>query len=141
MLIKRLDPLQAELSWLQDEMQRVFGPSPRRHQACLNPPISMWEEDDAFHVEIELPGLEETDVSIELTDENQLTVTGERALPGEREGRWIFNHGNYGKFQREFKLTQAIDGDSIVADFKNGVLRIALAKREKAAVQKIKING
>ena len=141
MLIKRLDPLQAELGWLQDEMQRVFGPSPRRQQACLNPPISMWEEDDAFHVEIELPGLQETDVSIELTDENQLTVTGERALPGERKGRWILNQGNYGKFQREFKLTQAIDGDSIVADFKNGVLQIALAKREKAAVQKIKING
>ena len=141
MLIKRLDPLQAELSWLQDEMQRVFGPGPRRQQSCLNPPISMWEEDDAFHVEIELPGLKETDVSIELTDENRLTVTGERVLPEERKSKWVFNHGNYGKFQREFKLTQAIDGDSIAADFENGVLRIALAKREKAAVQKIKING
>jgi len=101
----------------------------------------MWEEDDAFHVEIELPGLKETDVSIELTDENRLMVTGERVLPEERKSKWVFNHGNYGKFQREFKLTQAIDGDSIAADFENGVLRIALAKREKAAVQKIKING
>jgi len=140
MLVKRLNPLQAELGWLQDEMQRVFGPN-RWQQACLNPPLSMWEEEDAFHVEIELPGFEEADVSVELTDENRLTVTGERALPVERKGKWIFNHGNYGKFQREFKLTHAIEGNSIVADFENGVLRIALAKREKAAVQKIEING
>ena len=141
MFIKRLDPFQAELSWLQDEMQRVFGPRPRRQPSGLNPPISMWEEDDAFHVEIELPGLKETDVSIELKDENRLTVTGERVLPEERKNKWLFNHGNYGKFQHEFKLTPVIDGDAIVADFANGVLRIALAKREKAAAQKIKING
>ncbi|MBT7256828.1 MAG: Hsp20/alpha crystallin family protein, partial [Planctomycetaceae bacterium] len=104
------------------------------------PAISMWEAEDAYYVEIELPGLKEKDVTIELSDENVLTVKGERVCPQDRTDKWIFNHGRYGRFEREFKLTRAIDSDGILAHLEDGLLQVALTKREKQANQTIQIN-
>ena len=140
MLVKRLDPLHIELNWLKDEMQRVFGPEKSPRQPSLDPAISMWEGEDAYYVEIELPGLTEKDVTIELSDENVLTVKGERVCPQNRTDKWIFNHGRYGRFEREFKLTRAIDSDGILAHLEDGLLQVALSKRGKQANQKIQIN-
>ena len=140
MLVKRLDPLHMELNWLKDEMQRVFGPEISSRQPSLDPAISMWEAEDAYYVEIELPGLKEKDVTIELSDENVLTVKGERVCPQNRIDKWIFNHGRYGRFEREFKLTRAIDSDGILVHLEDGLLHIALTKREKQANQTIQIN-
>jgi HSP20 family protein len=140
MLVKRTDPLHRELNWLKDEMQRVFGTEISSRRPNLDPAISMWEAEDAYYVEIELPGLKEKDVTIELSDENVLTVKGERVCPQDRTDQWIFNHGRYGKFAREFKLTRAIDSDGILAHLEDGLLQVALTKREKQANQKIEIN-
>ncbi|MDE0817708.1 MAG: Hsp20/alpha crystallin family protein [Pirellulaceae bacterium] len=140
MLVKRMDPLHSELNWLKDEMQRVFGPEISSRRPSLAPAISMWEAEDAYYVEIELPGMKEKDVTIELSDENVLTVKGERVCPPDRIDKWILNHGRYGRFEREFKLTRAIDSDGILAHLEDGLLQVALTKREKQVNQKIQIN-
>ena len=59
MLITRKSPFHAELSWLQDEMNRVFGLETRANQSgqqTLEPNVSIWEQDSGFILEMELPG-------------------------------------------------------------------------------------
>ena len=54
MLITRKSPFQAELSWLQDEMNRVFGLETHNNQASFEPNVTIWEQDDKFILQMEV---------------------------------------------------------------------------------------
>ncbi len=114
---------------------RVFGSD----GGFLNPasaavPMAMWEEEDAFVIEVDLPGLQEGDVEVTLHN-GLLSIKGERKAP---EGRkFLFNGRTYGSFERVVKVPNTVNGEQVNAVLVNGVLSLRLPKAAEAKPRKI----
>lgn len=101
------------------------------------PNIDATEDDKAFHVSVELPGMDEKDVDITLSD-RLLTIRGEKELEEKDEGKDYYRRErSYGSFRRVIELPGDVDESRIEAKFKKGVLRIELPKTREAQ-EKIK---
>lgn len=104
------------------------------------PAVDIYEEPDAILVEADLPGLSKDDITVNL-ENNVLTIRGERKL--EREDKRENYHRierAYGVFARSFTLPSEVDPDKIDAEFKDGVLRIRMPKKEEAKPKQIKVH-
>jgi len=104
------------------------------------PAVNVWEDNDAFHLEAELPGLKQEDVNIAVTQRNVLTLSGERK-PEEGEGRWHRRERGFGRFQRVLRLPAPVDADKVEAQLENGVLRLTLPKHEDAKPRRIAVKA
>ena len=81
-----------------------------------------------YEINLELPGVSENDIKIEV-NENNLTVQGEKRTQREEEGKtYFFSERTFGSFQRSFRLPPTVDADEITAQFKDGVLNIRVPK-------------
>jgi HSP20 family protein len=75
-------------------------------------------------------------------ENNVLTLKGERKFEKKTEGdNYHRVERSYGAFTRQFTLPQTVTADGATADFENGVLRVALPKREETKARKIEISG
>ena len=88
-----------------------------------------------------MPGVKAEDVEVSVHD-NSLMVRGEKKFEREETGRtFFFSEVEYGSFQRTFRLPADAEGDKIDAEFKDGVLRLRIAKADasKPAGRKISV--
>ncbi|HEX7006529.1 MAG TPA: Hsp20/alpha crystallin family protein [Alphaproteobacteria bacterium] len=109
----------------------------------IAPKMDIAETDKAFEVTVELPGIDEKDVDISVTD-GVLTIKGEKKAETEEKGKNYHRiERSYGSFQRSMALPPTVDIDAIDATFKNGVLTVMLPKSAKAVekAKKIKIKA
>lgn len=137
-----------ELRNLQDEMNRLFSFSFPRFdnreeivRGAWSPSVDIVEGKDEIALEAELAGMniEDVDVSIE---NNVITITGERKVEKKDEtDNYHRVERSYGTFTRSFTLPRNVASEEAKADFKNGVLRITLPKKEEAKARKIEIKG
>jgi HSP20 family protein len=97
------------------------------------------ETESHYLMSFDLPGVSKDDVKIEVVD-NQLVVSGERKseMNDDKNNRHVTER-YYGSFRRSFSLPSKIDADRIEADFKDGVLHIAVPKSEALKPKQIKI--
>lgn len=98
--------------------------------------------DNNYRISIELPGVEEKDIS--LSAENGIvTLKGEKKTEKEEKGEtWYFSERQYGAFSRSFRLPPDADENKVSADLKNGVLTITVPKAKAEAKSKqVKINA
>lgn len=144
MLGTRIEPW-AEMNRLRNEMDRVFGRysggQPRRFGASAFPAVNAWEDDDNLYVEAELPGFELDDLEMYVTGENQLSIKGQRKQPQLEGGTWHRQERGFGSFSRMIELPAAVDSEKVDAEFKLGVLRITLPKREEVKPRRIEVKG
>jgi HSP20 family protein len=92
------------------------------------PTVNTREGDDAYYVDVDLPGISKEDINIDV-DENVLTVSGERKVKEEhKEDNYYKVESAYGKFERSFTLPDDADADKIEAASKEGVLEISIPK-------------
>lgn len=147
MSIVRYDPFR-ELRSLNEEMNRLFSLSmPRTFEdegfvrGAWNPSVDIFENKDQIVLEAELPGMKRED--FELTIENNvITLRGERKFEKKEEtDNYHRVERSYGAFSRSFTLPQTVSAENAVADFKNGVLRVTLPKREEVKARRIEIKG
>jgi HSP20 family protein len=91
-----------------------------------SPRIDVLEQNGQFMVRADLPGLSKDDVQIEMTD-NSVTIRGERKLERteHREG-YTYTERGYGSFFREIPFPEGVDASKAKAEFRNGVLEIAM---------------
>jgi len=103
------------------------------------PPVDIYEDANRLVLRLEVPGIPQEDLQINL--ENQtLTVKGERRLAkDEKEENFHRIERRYGSFVRSFTLPATIETDSAQANYENGVLSIALQKKEAAKPKQLKI--
>ena len=95
--------------------------------------------DDDYVVKVELPGVKEADINIEIHD-NVLTVRGEKESSRKEEGKtYYFSERTFGSFQRSFRLPQDVQESDINAGFADGVLTVSLPKQPEAATKARKI--
>jgi HSP20 family protein len=150
-----LDPFQAfrnEMDRLFDQFWRGFGsPTSRRGLEAEPfwraeggfglsvPAVDVAEDDKAYHITAELPGLSDKDIEVNLSGD-VLTISGEkRDEREEKEKSYHFSERRYGSFRRSFALPQGVDRDKVEATFKNGVLSLTLPKTPDAMQQQKKI--
>ena len=108
--------------------------------ASFIPAVNTRVDDDAYYIELDLPGVKKDDIEI-TTEDNILTVSGERKLRDElKEDDYYKVESRYGKFSRSFTLPEDADVENIHAEMKNGVLEVIIPKRKDIhQVKKIEI--
>jgi len=142
--LRRWDPFR-EMERLTERMERLFEeffPTVRREEErefVWAPAVDVYENDKAYVVEVDLPGLRKEDVRVTVQD-GVLTIQGERRLTREEKGVDYHRQERfYGKFLRSFTVPEMVDVDRISAEFKDGVLRLTLPKREPSAGRVIEV--
>jgi HSP20 family protein len=119
------------------DMFRLFGPM--RDKQAWTPPCDIYETDSEIVLKIELPETRKEDVRV--TFENSvLTLRGERKFEGtvDRE-KYHRIERKYGEFSRAFTLPAFVEGNKVVAEFKEGVLTVTLPKNAAAIPPHIEV--
>ncbi|AKF25546.1 heat-shock protein Hsp20 [Sulfurovum lithotrophicum] len=109
--------------------------------ASFVPRVNTREGEDAYHVEIDLPGIKKEDIEI-TTEDNILTISGERKMKDEvKEEDYYKVESAYGKFSRSFTLPEKVDVENIHAESRDGVLEVVIPKlkEEEKKPKKIEI--
>ena len=147
MSIIKYDPFR-ELRSLQDDMNRLFMTNFSRGSdeeglmsGAWSPSVDIFENKDNLVLEAELPGMNREDIELSI-ENNVITLRGARKFEKKDEGdNYHRVERSYGSFTRSFTLPQTVTAEGATADFKNGVLRVSLPKREETKARKIDITG
>ncbi len=99
------------------------------------PRVDVSETGKEVRITAELPGLDEKDVEVTVTN-NMLTIKGEKE---EEEGDYYHSERSYAYFDRTIALPQGIDADNAEAKFKKGVLKVTIPKKPEAQSSRRKI--
>ena len=92
--------------------------------------VELKEDDRRYCVEAELPGMEEKDIELLLTD-NVLSIRGEKRVEKD-DAKQQYSERFFGRFERQIPLATEIDPDGVKAKFKNGVLKVEIPKSAQA---------
>lgn len=103
------------------------------------PPVDVAEERDRILVKVEVPGVDEKNLSIHFED-GLLTIRGEREFERKEDRNYHRIERAYGTFVRTFSLPRSVDAASISANYRNGVLEVEIPKKEEAKPRQIQIN-
>jgi len=106
------------------------------------PPVESYVAGDNFLVKAYLPGVDPKNVEIS-TENNVLTIRGERAATPDKDVKYILNEVPYGRFERRITLLEGLvsDLEKCQAKFANGVLEIAMPVSERQLPRRIPIQG
>ena len=137
-----------DLLSIRDEMNRLFDSVftgwPEQRRGLLEgewaPSIDIAETDNDITVTAELPGVNQDEVDIAITDD-VLTLKGEKKEQTETtEKNYHRIERSYGSFQRSLSLPTGVQADKAKASSKDGVLTITVPKAEEAKPKQIKID-
>jgi HSP20 family protein len=136
---------------IQRRMSSLFELGPFRHsshptggQETLTVPewaplVDIEENDKEYLIKAELPEVQKNDVKVTI-ENGALNISGERRSEEEVKGRKFHRmERSYGRFERNFGIPDDADAQSVVAEFKDGLLRVHLAKSEKARPKQIEV--
>jgi HSP20 family protein len=142
-----LDVFHRDFNHLFENLARGFDlPMFGRYETpfgAMTPTMDVTEDEDRFHVAVELPGMDEKDVEVVLSD-NVLTIKGEKRVETEEtEKPYAYMERSYGSFRRSIPLDFEVVTDKIDATFDKGVLTIDLPKTAEAkkAYKKIPVRA
>lgn len=145
-----LDRLRREMDRLFDDFGRGFSfptrwsmpdiePFWRTTGRGIEPVVDLVERPDKYEITAELPGLDEKNIEVKLVN-GSLVISGEKKEEKEeKDANYHVSERRYGSFQRTFRLPEGVDAAKIEANFRNGVLTVALPKNEEAK-KETKIN-
>jgi len=104
-----------------------------------SPSVDIFETENEVVIKAELPGMEANDIDIKL-ENNVLMLRGDRRFEKETKNENYHRvERSYGNFTRSFSLPAFVDDSKVHAEYKNGLLRIVLPKKEQARSKEIKI--
>ena len=115
-------------------MERFLGPEEGRVMVWggFAPTLNVAESEEGFEVTVELPGMKAEEVQVEMKN-GDLWISGEKKEEKEEKKKdYYVSERRFGSFQRSFQLPDGIDEEKIEANFKNGVLTVALPKSPAA---------
>lgn len=149
-----LSPLFREfpVNRLSREMDRVFNQvfapmtgafQPWSAIETTGPRLNVWEQDDTYFAEAEVPGLRREDLELSVVG-NQLTLQGRRETAAEQSDQKAVYHRrerSVGEFTRVVTLPAEINPDGVTATLVGGVLTVKLPKSEAAKPRKINVQA
>jgi HSP20 family protein len=96
------------------------------------PAVDIVEKDKSFEITAELPGMDQKDIEIKLSN-GSLIIKGEKQETKEEKKKgYHLSERSYGSFERMFNLPKEVDADKIEASYSKGVLSISLPKKPEA---------
>jgi len=109
--------------------------------AVPNVKLDVSEQDKAYKVHAELPGVKKDDIHVEI-DGDQVAISAEiKQQKDLKDGeRTVHSERYYGKLSRAFRLGQDIDEAAAVAKFNDGVLELTLPKKAAASRKQITVS-
>ncbi len=136
-----------ELDEVQNRVSTFLGGFPSRFPTNgdalkLNtwaPDVDIIEDDKEYLVKADLPEMKKEDVKVAV-ENDVLTISGERKTEKEEKRKKYHRiERSYGSFERTFTMPEDADATKIVADFKDGVLRVHLPKSAAAKPKPIEV--
>ncbi|MEO1092993.1 MAG: Hsp20/alpha crystallin family protein [Pseudomonadota bacterium] len=130
----RADPLHGFRSEMERMMQGFFGAphwtgTASGDRSVVLPAIDVKEDDGAFVLTAEIPGMDEKDVRLEVRN-GMLLLSGEKVHDyTDRKDAVHVMERRYGSVQRAWRLPEVVDADAISARFDKGVLTVTMPKR------------
>jgi len=136
--IEKFSPFR-DLDLMERQMRRLFSDLSFPVVPPLAPAADVFETDDEFVVELEVPGYGEKELGVEVAD-HTLIVRGERKEETEsKENALRLHEGLEAKFERRFHLPVETDSDHVKASYAKGVLTLHLPKEAKTKPRVIEI--
>lgn len=132
MLVKRYEPfndIRKSFDLVNAIMNSVAQTSTEeKEQVSFIPKVNTREGKEAYHIEVELPGIKKDEVDVKV-DGNVLTISGERTLRDEvKEEDYHKVESFYGQFSRSFTLPERVDIENIHAESVDGLLEVVIPK-------------
>ena len=116
------------------QIEKQVGVKP--YQGSAYPKVNVYEYDDKIGIVAEIPGLEKGQLNVDV-EEGVLTISGDKHGVWQEDGAKVLRRElKASSFKRSFALGELLDGESIKANFKDGVLSIEIPKMEPAKPQK-----
>ena len=131
-MLMRTDPFR-ELDRLT---QQVFGTASRPDFM----PMDAWREGETFRIEFDLPGVQPDSIDLDV-ERNVLTVRAERSSRQENGAELIAAERPRGVFSRQLILGDNLDLENISANYRDGVLTLAVPVAERAKPRKIAVES
>ncbi len=100
-------------------------------KTAWQPRVDVIDADDQYVLEVDLPGVDPKGVEVEL-DQGLLVIKGEKEASHGDEAAYTYRERRAGKFERSFRVPEAVDADGITAKFDKGVLEIRVPKVERS---------
>lgn len=147
MSITRYDPFR-DLRSLQQEVNRLFTGKQASTfddegiaRGSWSPNVDIYENKEQIVIEAELPGMNREDFELAV-ENNVITLRGERRFEKKEEtDNYHRVERAYGNFTRSFTLPNTVTAEGATADYRSGVLRVVLSKREDTKAHRIEIKG
>lgn len=134
---RMLEDLQTQINRLFDIS---FGKGLSLGEEIFTPSVDISEDKDNIYVECDLPGLEQKDINLSVKS-GSLCISGKKEESKEEKKKNYHRVERFsGSFYREVALPTEVDTSKIKANYKNGVLKILLPKKEEEKEKEIKIN-
>ena len=128
---------------LQREIEQLFGGGSgngiRSGRAGAYPPLNVGVTAEEVHVYVFAPGLTAADFAVTL-QKNLLTVAGARKIDTPEDSTWYLRERFEGDFRRVVTLPEDVDPDQVAANYRDGVLHLAIKRRAAVRPRQISIN-
>jgi HSP20 family protein len=102
-------------------------------------PVNISEDEHAYRVAVEVPGMDEQDINVQVMG-NQLLISGEKRLERKSgDGDWRCVECEYGSFQRSIPLPANLETEAIDAVYDRGILTLTIPKTNPTPSRSVKI--
>jgi HSP20 family protein len=140
---RAVSPFSENFSDMFDRYTRdFFSPTLSEGMNDFMPRVEVKETDKTYEVSAELPGMKEDDINVTLR-ENNLIIEGEKRSESKKEEKDRYrSEFQYGSFYRSIPLQADVDNNNVDANYRNGLLKVTLTKKNDGTQKnkKIKIN-
>ena len=106
------------------------------------PSVDIKENKEFYEFDAEIPGMEKDQIKVFVSDNNILNMKGEREKEVEKKDENYHRiEREYGSFARSFSLPDNVDPNKIHAEYKNGILKVTIAKKETTKQKEIPVKA
>jgi HSP20 family protein len=120
---------------MQQQMQQQI-----QQMQMFQPQVNIASTNDEYSILVEVPGMEERDIKLDISPDGILTISGEKRQENEDKDKdYEFMECSYGFFQRSLTLPDDVDQEGIEANFRNGLLTITCPRTESMRSQRRQI--
>jgi HSP20 family protein len=139
-MLMRYSPFK-EIEMMEKEINKMFNDLFRRFDRSYEYPLmDIIDSKDNLVVYVEIPGVNKDDIKVKIHND-VLTISGERKEPELPEkANCLIREREFGKFMRSIRLPYPIEVSKVNAEYKDGILKIILPKKEEVKPKEIQIN-
>ena len=131
----------SKIPWMNSELSNflnaddLFNDSFWNRTMMQQPAMNIKEADGEFEIELAAPGLKKEDFHVTVEDGHLIVSAEKEEIKEEKKKKYTRKEFSYNSFKRSLLLPENVKEDSIKATYKDGMLRLVLAKTETAKKQ------